>query len=336
MKILFFTTVFAPSVGGIEKLSDVLCREFVALGHEVRLLTMTPGNGTFPFSVIRKPSLGEFWRQLGWCDVHIQANVALKHAWPRLFFSDKCLFQHNNAYQRDDGSRRILDRLKAGLARHTLGIANSHYTAQRTGARHIVLNGYDDATFRNEKPWAERSTDLVFLGRLVSQKGCDTLLHALSHLQQEGLCPRLTVVGDGPERNALELLASHLSLANQVRFIGTAQGSKLAHILNEHRMIVVPSRYEEPFGIVALEGMACGCFPIVSERGGLVDAIAGHGFTFANGDDVALARVLSHALSDPQGSQARMKGMNSHLARCTARSVAKQYLNVFRHEIGTI
>lgn len=336
MKILFFTSVFAPSVGGIEKLAEVLCREFVALGHEVRLLTMTPGDGAFPFSVIRNPSLAEFWQQLRWCDVHIQANVSLKHAWSRLLFADKFLFQHNNAYQRDDGSRGILDHIKAVLAQHTIGIANSHYTGQRTGAQHIVLNAYDDTTFRNEKSWAERETDLVFLGRLVSQKGCDTLLHALSHLQQEGLHPRLTVVGDGPERQTLELLASHLSLANQVRFIGTAQGPALARILNEHRMIIVPSHYEEPFGIVALEGMACGCLPIVSERGGLVDAIAGHGFTFANGDDAALARVLSHALGDPQGGQARMEGMDSHLARCTAQNVAKQYLNVFRHKIGAI
>jgi glycosyltransferase involved in cell wall biosynthesis len=334
VKILFFTTVFAPSVGGIERLADVLCREFVALGHEVRLLTTTPGEGLFPFPVVRKPSIVEFSRQLRWCDIHLQANVSLKNAWPRLIFARKFLVQHNNAYQRDDGTRSHVDHIKAFFARHTNGVANSHYTAQRTGVPQVVLNAYDDGTFRNQKAWYERKGELIFVGRLVSQKGCDTLLRALRHLQDDGCCPRLTIVGDGPERQALEMLTFNLGLSDDVRFVGTAQGPALAELLNDHRMIVVPSRYEEPFGIVALEGMACGCVPIVSEYGGLVDAIAGHGFTFPNGDDVALAQVLAKALRATDLARAQLNGVEAHLALCTARSVAEQYLQIFSEKCG--
>jgi len=334
MKILFFTTVFAPSVGGIEKLAEVLCTEFAALGHEVRLVTLTLGDGDFPFPVIRRPGLREFWRLLRWCDVHIQANVALKQAWPRFVAPKKFVYRYANAYQRDDGTRSLTDHLKAALARHTTGIANSHYTAGRTGARHVVLNAYEDSVFSNEIPWSERKGDLVFLGRLVSQKGCDTLLRAIGRLAGQDITPQLTIVGDGPERTPLEVLADKLGLTSQVHFAGKAQGRSLADILNDHRVIVVPSSYEEPFGIVALEGMACGCVPVVSERGGLVDAISGHGFTFPNGDDAALAGVLADVLRDQAAAQARLDGAEAHLARCTARSVAEQYLQIFHRKTG--
>jgi len=334
VKIFFFTTVFAPSVGGIEKLAEVLCAQFVAMGHEVRLATMTPGEGVFPFPVIRQPNFSEFWQLLRWCDVHLQSNVALKYAWPRFFTPRKFVYRYANAYQRDDGTRGAADHLKAALARRSTGIANSYYTARRTGADHVVLNAYDDAVFRDQRPWHERERDLVFLGRLVSQKGCDTLLKAMGRLRQKGIDPDLTIVGDGPERGNLEALSNSLGLTQQVRFAGKAVGFELASILNDHKFILVPSSYEEPFGIVALEGMACGCVPIVSERGGLVDAIAGHGFVFPNGDDAALAEVLAIALSAPDEARARLEGVDKHLARCTAQSVAEQYLEVFREKTG--
>jgi hypothetical protein len=79
MKIFFFSTVFSPSVGGIERMTETLCGEFVDMGHEVRLATLTPGNGNFPYPVIRKPGVWEFLRLLQWCDIHIQANVSLKY-----------------------------------------------------------------------------------------------------------------------------------------------------------------------------------------------------------------------------------------------------------------
>jgi glycogen synthase len=334
MKIFFFSTVFAPSIGGIEQLAQTLCAEFVAMGHEVRLATMTPGDGTFAYPVIRRPSIVEFLRLLRWCDVHVQANIALKHAWPRLLFPRKFVYRYANAYQRDDGSRDALDWLKVALARHSCGIANSHYTAARTGARHVVLNAYGDAVFRTTRPWAEREGDLVFLGRLVSQKGCDTLLDALGRLRQQGLHPNLAVIGDGPDRPALQEMCQKLGIAGQVRFLGTLQGSALATELNRHRVMVVPSRYEEPFGIVALEGLACGCLPVVSERGGLVDATGGHGLTFPNRDAAALARALAQVLQAPDVARARLDGVEQHLARCSARAVAKRYLEIFRQHTG--
>ena len=54
MKIFVFTTAFAPKIGGIERLTEVLAREWTAMGHEVVVATVTPGPADgFPFRVVR-------------------------------------------------------------------------------------------------------------------------------------------------------------------------------------------------------------------------------------------------------------------------------------------
>ena len=334
MKIFLYTTVFAPSVGGIEQLAETLCGQFFQMGHEVMLATETPGEADVPFSVIRQPGYRRMHQLVSWCDVHMQANISLKAAWIWLIAPHKALYQHNNVYQRDDGTKRPIDRVKTALARTTPGIAVSTYTAARTGAEHVIFNAYDDATFGPAPSWGSKDRDLVFLGRLVSQKGCDTLIDALGRLAARGHSPGLTIIGDGPDREALAQQAAEANVADQVMFRGKLTGRALADELARHRVMVVPSRYEEPFGIVALEGLASGCVPVVSERGGLTDAIGGHGFTFPNGDAGALADRLEDILSDMAAARARLDGVETHLAQCSARAVAKAYIDVFEQHIG--
>lgn len=333
MNIFFYSTVFAPSVGGVEKMAELLCREFTSLGHNVVLATETAGNGNFPFPVRRCPSFLQASRLINWCDIHIQANVSLKAAWMRLIAPQKTFYRHGNVYQRDDGTKRGVDWLKTALAYATPGIANSTYTAARTGAEHVILNAYDDAIFGFAPDWAKKDRDLVFLGRLVSQKGCDTLIDALGRLAVQGLRPGLTVIGDGPDRCKLERQAEVVGVADHVQFAGGMKGRALADELARHRVMVVPSRYEEPFGIVTLEGLASGCIPVVSERGGLVDAIAGHGFTFPNGDVGALAACLEMVLEDMDTARQRLAGVVDHLALCSARAVAERYIAVFERHL---
>ena len=215
MKIFFYTTVFAPKVGRIEMIVETLCKQFVALGHKVALATETPGMAEMPFAFSRRPGPGEMRGLLAWCDIHIQANISLKAAWVWALAPRKTLYQHHNVYQCDDGTKRLLDRLKTRLARATPSIANSAYTAVRTGAKHIILNAYDDATFHSEPARENRDPDLVFLGRLVSQKGCHTLIDALRRLSERGLRPGLTVIGAGPEREKLARQAKWRSWPNR-------------------------------------------------------------------------------------------------------------------------
>ena len=122
----------------------------------------------------------------------------------------------------------------------------------------------------------------------------------------------------------------HGDSGGQVEFTGALAPPLIAETLNKQRFLVVPSRWEEPFGIVALEGLACGCVPIVSRRGGLVEAIGPHGYTFENGDAAGLARVLAFVLRYPDKARAKLIGAEAHLANFTARRVAERYVEVFQ------
>lgn len=330
MRVFIFTTCFAPSIGGIERLTELLATQFVELGHEVTLATLTPGGdrGPWSFPVVRQPSTREFMSMLKWCDVHLQANLSLWHLHP-LLTRKVHVVAHGTEYSRDTGKRGLRDYLKLWLVRRVHGVAASRYIAHKVHCRSIIGNPYDNAIFRTTTPWSRRALDLVFLGRLTSEKGLPTLVQALALLREQGRTLSCTIIGDGPERHRIGELAATAGLSDHVRLTGALRGKAIAEELNRNRIMVVPSTYAEPFGIVALEGLACGCLPIVSERGGLVDAIGPHGLTFRNGDAQQLAERIEMVLREPALAGQLLEGADQHLAQFTARRVAGRYLDLF-------
>ena len=120
-----------------------------------------------------------------------------------------------------------------------------------------------------------------------------------------------------------------MALSDQVQFAGVKRGAALAEALNAHRVMVVPSLWNEPFGVVALEGMACGCVVIGSEGGGLKQAIGPAGLTFPNGDVAGLAAAIDKALRDPVVRERCRAAAPAHLALHRPATVAKRYLDVF-------
>ena len=328
MKILVYTPAFLPKVGGLELNTAHLAAHFRRAGHEVTVVTTTPGAIPDPgYTVVRNPSHLELLRWTRWCDVFYQANVSLRGLWPLLLVRRPWVVSHHSWYCRTEGRVAWQDRLKRWLLRHAdASISVSRAVADDLDTPSVVIpNAYRDELFRI-LPGIERTEDLVFLGRLVSDKGADLLLDAMALLAEEGLRPGLTVVGSGPEAVPLRQQAARLGLEEQVRFLGVRTGEELVEILNRHRILVVPSRYHEPFGIVALEGIACGCVVVGSEGGGLKDAIGPCGDTFRNGDLEDLARVLGERLRHPERDAQCLEQAAAHLERHSARRATEAYL----------
>ncbi len=136
-------------------------------------------------------------------------------------------------------------------------------------------------------------------------------------------------MGDGNERCALTQLAQELGLSDAVTFTGALRGEDLVREYNRHSILVIPSRWAEPFGLIALEGIACGCVPIGTENGGLPDAIGPCGMTVPNGDAEALAQKIEFALKSADLSHYR-DAAPEHLKRHTAKAVATAYLRVLQ------
>ncbi len=337
MKIVLATHAFFPSIGGLETVARVLAEEFARRGHEVRVIAQTPAPGRtaaqdeqeFGYPVLRQPGFLEMLRLVRWSDIYFQNNISLRSLWPVLLVRRRWVVSHQTWLTRVDGSVGWQDRLKKFAIRFGSPIAISQAVAAPLPVPATLIgNPYQDQLFRL-LPDAVRERDIVFLARLVSDKGGDVTLAALAQLKKEGLTPSLTIVGDGPERPNLEKMTRLLGLGDQVKFAGMETGETLVRTLNSHRIMVVPSRLAEPFGVVALEGIACGCALAGSERGGLADAIGACGLTFPNGDVPALAGCLRRLLVDAELCRSLRSHAEQHLLRHSPARIADAYLEVF-------
>lgn len=331
MKILFSSHVFAPSVGGIETVSSLLAREFASSGHEVRLITETPGESgeAGGFEVRRRPTARELLALVRWCDVYFHNNISLPKAWPLLAVRRPWVVAHH-VWIPESG---LAARVKRHVLRYATGISISHAVAGHlaTGSS-VIPNPYDDSLFRTCES-AGRTRDIAFVGRLVSDKGADLLVAAVAALSRRGLRPTVTIIGTGPEEASLKEQA--LASGVTVDFAGVRRGADLVALLNQHRLLVVPSRWAEPFGVVALEGIAAGCVVVGADSGGLPDAIGPCGVTFRSGDSEALADAIERLLRDPAAIAAFREPAERHMRNHRCERVAARYLKVFEHAIET-
>jgi glycosyltransferase involved in cell wall biosynthesis len=220
---------------------------------------------------------------------------------------------------------------QCALNAHNISISQAVATHLRVPST-LIPNPYDDDVFR-EPSDRLRDQDLIFVGRLVSQKGVDCLLSALHLLKQRGITPNLTVVGAGPEERRLQQLASELKIIDQIDFVGIKVGSDLANELSRHKILVLPTLIQEPFGVVALEAIASGCVVVGSRGGGLKDAIGPCGVTFPNGNSQALADCLADLLSDEAALRGFRENAAVHLSRHTKARVASKYLAVVQSAV---
>jgi glycosyltransferase involved in cell wall biosynthesis len=169
---------------------------------------------------------------------------------------------------------------------------------------HALAGPADGARIRAERSLAG---DLVLLsvGRLEANKGFHLLAEALSVLR--GHAGRLTrepwrwiLVGDGPYRAKLELLAGQLGLERHVVFAGRLDDRELHALYEAADLFVHPTLYEGS-SLVTLEAMAHGRACVVTDAGGLPDKVRNgvNGWIVPAGDPSALAAAISGAVEDP-------------------------------------
>ena len=339
MKILFLSHRFYPDIGGIEVNSDILARAFQKAGHSVRLITWSPDDGKkdFPFPIRRNPGVLQLCREHSWADIVYENNICLRLAWPSLLFRKPSVVALRSVVSRPNGGMGWQDKLKQmWLNRARSVIAVSDFIRREFWPAATVIGNPYRANFFKLDRQSTRKRHFVFLGRLVSDKGADFAIRAIHQLSmdnygdsvsEEAGCT-LTIIGDGPYKTQLEKLAYNLGIRDRVRFAGILTGTALVSCLNDHRYILVPSLCEEAFGNVALEGMACGCIPIVSDAGGLPDAVGKAGLVFPKGDLIAFVSVIRHLLKDETLKARLLAAAPGHLADHQPDRVASRYLEV--------
>jgi glycosyltransferase involved in cell wall biosynthesis len=138
---------------------------------------------------------------------------------------------------------------------------------------------------------------VVFAGRVVHPKGVGVLIRAARAVEGE-----FVVCGDGLQLDAMRRLAHRLGVGERVRFTGWLDADQLANELANASVVVVPSLWPEPFGLVGIEAFAAGRPAVASSTGGIEDWLEDgvSGLTVPPGDAGRLAQALNELLADPE------------------------------------
>jgi len=319
----------------MEEVAKMLATSFSNLGHNVLLVTHTTTNGKidepdFGFLVYRNPGFVTYLKLLINADIILHNCISLNQVFPDFFFKKKLFVIHHTWYK---GGQNLKSRFVAFFKKKASSFIHNIYISEvirkdlnLKGT--VIPNPYRDDLFKELIPYEKREIEMVFVGRLVSDKGCDTLLEAMKILKDRAVFLRLTVIGGGEQMSFLKGYAQE-NLNEQVKFKGALYGNELVEEINLHKLVIVPSKWEEPFGIVTLEGIACGCLAIVSKRGGLVDAMGGCGWTFENGDALDLANTLEYIVRNQDQWYVKKKNVDNHLDRHKEIKIAHEYLKYF-------
>jgi glycogen(starch) synthase len=172
----------------------------------------------------------------------------------------------------------------------------------------VIPNGIDANKFECStdiaelriKHGIEHEDVVLFVGRMVFEKGVQVLLDAVPSILSERPNTAFILAGTGGFLEGLKVKAAELGVSQNVRFFGHANDQDLSELFKLATVMVVPSLYE-PFGITALEAMAARVVLVTSDRGGL-DDINDHmrvGLkTFAERPE-SIAWAVKTALADP-------------------------------------
>lgn len=159
-----------------------------------------------------------------------------------------------------------------------------------------VWNGIDLERYPfSNMSFQHDSLQILYIGQLIPEKGVDVLINALADLKNTQIPFACRIAGSGVDREQLEQKSRNLGLEPSVQFLGFCSNPIEQYQWAD--IVVVPSRWAEAFGLVAIEAMACGCVVIVSDKGGLPEVVDEAGFVFPSGDASRLGEVLKHLIS---------------------------------------
>ena len=343
MRVLYVTRDYPPAVGGMERNAAEMTAALARLGHAVRVLA-PHGSAPMPGAELHAYRLLGNWHVAGaWLRwlvlghaLAFRPDVIIANTWSPCGWAARLAARLANVPLfivahgldvREPLARPATRRLElATLRACTTVLAVSHYTKAvlvyaglPPDRVRIVANGVDCARFSpklsGSKTWRTRLNLpcrqlIITVARLMPHKGHATVLEALALLVARGYDPGYLIVGDGPERAALEQLAAARDLQGRVRFLAAVTENELPLAYAAADVLAMPSvpapdGSVEGFGIAYLEGSAAGLPVIGCSGSGAEDAIVdgGTGWLIPPGDSTALAEKLALLADRPLENQ---------------------------------
>lgn len=211
--------------------------------------------------------------------------------------------------------RPVVDLLRRAAS---VTVVPSHSMAQALRGSEVLWNWTDDPVDVGRTDGLGERLDIGFSGRLSPIKGVDVLAGAIQILVNEGVRPvRCHLAGDSrfvPRRLKKRVDAAFRPVRDHCEFLGWVEP---ADFLRRVSVIVVPSVWPEPFGLVAAEAMAQGT-PLVVTRAGALPEVVGsqHPWIAAAGDPADLARVLREMRQAPAAVEQSIRDARERWESC--------------------
>lgn len=205
----------------------------------------------------------------------------------------------------------------------------------------IIPNGVDPQQFMTlpEAPRIQISPQekaIVFLGRLVPEKGIWQLINSFAQVQERIADAKLYIGGRGPQKTILEERVAALGLEDNVIFTGFLKEMDRNYIYHHASVAVFPSLYE-PFGIVALEAMATRTPVVVSDVGGLAEIVTDGktGLKVPAGNEGALSEAIIKILEDKKQAGQMIENAFTEVNRIYSwEAIARSTRTVYENALG--
>jgi glycogen(starch) synthase len=332
MRVLFWTDWYLPSIGGVEVFSARLLPALARRGHEITVVAGHHRAALPDETEVMGIPVRRFWfhTTLAANDVDrvaatLRTVAQLKGALapdlihlntlgPSLLFHLETERRHSapvlltmHSPVTEDVARH--DTLAGRALRSAAWVnCNSHAVhadlrrrVPAMGERSSVTYYGMEAPARPPSPRPHADPRVLGFGRLVAEKGFDLAVRAFATVVRRIPRARLVLAGEGAARPELERLAAALGLAAAIEFVGAVAPGEVPALIDGASLVVVPSRWDEPFGLVALEA-ALMARPVVATRvGGLVEVVEDRttGLLVERENPDALAEAVIRLLEDP-------------------------------------
>ncbi len=181
----------------------------------------------------------------------------------------------------------------------------------------LLPHGIDEKLFSPGPSWERDrgAPTILFYSHLDRRKGVFDLIRAFEEVARQVPESRLLLVGRGiHEAEVRELIRRH-PFADRIELHGPIPRGEAPALMRAYGVYCLPS-YGEPYGMTALEAMACGCALVVTDSGGLADLLPdGGGLRTRAGDPVALAAALIALLQSPERQRSMGATNRAHVER---------------------